>query len=578
MCGIGGAIGSALTPELRDRLIPALSESLAQRGPDHQGHHADEDVLFVHTRLSIIDLKTGDQPLFSDRCAIIANGEIYNYQRLTRDHALTSLKTHSDIEPILPLYEKHGAKAFDLVEGMYAVAIHDRQDGSVVLARDKFGIKPLYYAQLPGLVLFASTIKALLATGLVEPRPDWTHIRRMLDLSFGMGRDTQFEGIKRVLPGETIRIKDDRVETIGSSDFIEWGLDAEKPDADLDFLLHDAVKLHALSDVPIGLFMSSGVDSTTVSTCLADLGHTGLPHYTADFQVEGFANETPDARRFCEFNKGEFIPVEITRDMVRTAFPDLVGEMDDLNFDTSMIPQYFMAREARKDVKVILGGNGGDEVFAGYYRYSHYRIPFNAVSNFRRIPRFGGRLFRDGAKSGFHGELMSLLTPEYRERLDKLQQRQALDLLSYMPSFHLTTMDRQLMRWGVEGRTPLLHEQLALAGFFQPPGDKMQGKRTKAQLRDWLDAQPHDYKPEAKKKGFSVPISDLFMDREDEVRRYIYYNEGVAGLLKDGVRKAILDGGSMLSKQQLFVLFIFAVWFDVHFTRDISRYEMNFAA
>jgi asparagine synthase (glutamine-hydrolysing) len=248
-------------------VLKALTSALAHRGPDGAGHHVSDNVALAHTRLAIIDLTTGDQPLFAGCTALVANGEIYNYRELRRDQAL-ACATASDCEPPLHLYRREGVAFVQRLRGMYGMAIDDGAGRRLLLARDPFGIKPLYIAEIAGGIAFASEAQALIAAGLVAPRLHRPALHELLQLQFSTGAKTIFEGIRRVLPGETVTIVDGRIIARDR----QAALPAQGPETiseqaaltRLDEALMDSIDLHQRSDVPYGMFLSGGTDSAAV--------------------------------------------------------------------------------------------------------------------------------------------------------------------------------------------------------------------------------------------------------------------------------------------------------------------------
>lgn len=577
MCGIAGGVHLPLDHYAMSKLSLTFQEAMALRGPDGIGHFQAHNALMVHRRLAIMDRVGGKQPFEDDRYVLIGNGEIYNFKDLIKDHGLTHLPNQSDMAPILPLWHRFGSKAFDLLEGMYAFAIYDKIEQSLVLARDKFGIKPLYYAATEHGLIFASTINALLATNLIEPALNTKAIRHSAQLSFGLGGDTAFNAINRVQPGEVIRFQDNKSKVLTQNHSVKFAVEEGAPSTSLECALLDAVERYTQSEVPIGIFMSSGVDSTIISRALYLLGHRDIAHFTADLDLEGFTSEANGAERNCRINHGQFHRVRITAEDIISHLPDIVAQMDDLNFDPSMIPTYFLAREASKKVGVILGGNGGDEVFAGYGRYAYIHSPTNMEYGFRARARMANSMFRDQGGVSHHRALMSILKArEWPQKLDRLQRRQALDLLSFLPQFHLATFDRQLMRFSLEGRTPLLHEPLMRLGFLAPQHEKTRFGVTKKALRDWLHAQSPDFHSFARKRGFEMPIERVFIGREANVAAYLTDHPGLITLFQRSVIKDLMQRKGAQCSTLAMRFMILALWYDRVVMRSSERYEACF--
>ena len=370
MCGIAGLAMAPDAPPPPPTTLAALSQALAHRGPDGEGRTAAGRVALVQTRLAIIDLQTGGQPLFAGAASLVANGEVYNYRELSPG---LPLHTASDCEPPLHLWRRSGAAYAEQLRGMYAIAIHDRASRSLTLTRDRFGIKPLYTAATPGGLAFASEPQALLAAGLVRRDVRPAARDELLQMQFTTGADTIFPGIQRVLPGETLRVVDGqvvdrcRLEPLPPGPPEQIGEDAAL--ARLDAALEQSVDLHQRSDVPYGLFLSGGVDSAAVLALMARLNDAPVLAYTAGFDAPGAADERAHAAALARAVGARHETVVVTEAMAWAALPRIVAAMDDPAADYAIVPTWFLAQRARQDVKVVLSGEGGDEMFAGYGRY-----------------------------------------------------------------------------------------------------------------------------------------------------------------------------------------------------------------
>src|SRR3984957_474532 len=287
MCGIAGLILSSGAPPPDPAILSKLIDSLHHRGPDGTGHAVVGRVALVHNRLAIIDLVTGDQPLFSGPATLICNGEIYNYRELRAAMPGIAFATNSDCEPPLHLWLHDGADYAQQLRGMFAVAIHERAQRTVTLTRDPFGIKPLYTAQMPTGLAFASEPQALLAAGLVRREVRPAAREELLQLQFTTGTDTIFQGIQRVLPGETITCADGHILDRRRISWIPEGgpenITEDEALARLDRALEESVDLHQRSDVPYGMFLSGGIDRSTLITLMARLNQEPVRAYTAGF-------------------------------------------------------------------------------------------------------------------------------------------------------------------------------------------------------------------------------------------------------------------------------------------------------
>jgi asparagine synthase (glutamine-hydrolysing) len=382
MCGIAGlALRQGLTPD--PAILKAMLGALAHRGPDGEGVHIADNVGLIHNRLAIIDLATGDQPLFAGPATLIANGEVYNYIELRQAHALVCA-TGSDCEPPLHLYRRDGAEATALaMRGMYAMALHDRATRRLVLTRDPFGIKPMYLAEVEGGIAFASEPQALIAAGLVQPVVRAEARDELLQSQFTTGAETIFAGISRILPGETVVIADGAiVERHRRAALPEGGpvpMTEEEALSRLDAAFEDSVRLHQRSDVPYGLFLSGGIDSGAVLAMMARLNSQPVRAFTASFDVPGAADERAAAEAAAKAHGALHTTITVTEAEVWRELPKIVAAMDDPAADYAIIPTWFLARRARQDVKVVLSGEGGDELFGGYGRYRSAMRPLVAL-------------------------------------------------------------------------------------------------------------------------------------------------------------------------------------------------------
>ena len=530
MCGIAGL--SLATGSPSPATLGALTAALAHRGPEGEGHHAVGRCALVHTRLAFIDLQTGDQPLFSGPAALVANAEIYNARELSPG---MQLATGSDCEPPLHLWRQNGSTYAEPLRGMYAIAIHDRATRSLTLSRDPFGIKPLYTATIPGGLAFASEPQALLAAGLVERAVRPAARDELLQMQFTTGADTIFPGIQRVLPGETLRVVDGHVVDRHRLDALPAGppedIGEDVALARLDAAFTQSVDLHQRSDVPYGMFLSSGIDSSAVLAMMARLNDQPVLAFTAGFDVPGAADERSLAAEIAHSVGARHETLTVTEAMVWAELPRIVACMDDPAADYAIIPTWFLARRARQDVKAVLSGEGGDEIFAGYGRYrSAMRPSWRGGRSMRirgtfdrlKVLRAAAPAWRDGIASA---EVQSAVGGRTR-----LQVAQATDMVDWLPHDLLLKLDRCLMAHGVEGRTPFLDAGVAAAAFRLPDALKVQGGRGKWLLRRWLERTMPQAHPFARKQGFTVPVAAWIAGQGARLGPLVAAQPGVAAI------------------------------------------------
>ncbi|MFC7475450.1 asparagine synthase (glutamine-hydrolyzing) [Dankookia sp. GCM10030260] len=535
MCGLAGlALRQGLTPD--SATLEALTRALAHRGPDGAGHHVAGNVALAHTRLAIIDLVTGDQPLFAGAAALVANGEVYNYRELREANQLRCA-TGSDCEPPLHLWRRDGIGFAEGLRGMYAIALTDRAARQVVLARDPFGIKPLYTAEVPGGIAFASEPQALIAAGLVKPRVRAAALAELLQLQFTTGAETIFEGITRVLPGETIVVADGAIaERRRRAALPEGGpesIGAEAALARLDAALEESVALHQRSDVPYGMFLSGGIDSATVLAMMARLNDRPVLAFTAGFDVPGAADERAQAAALAASVGAKHVTVAVTEAMVWRELPRIVAAMDDPAADYAIIPTWFLAQRARQEVKVVLSGEGGDELFGGYGRYRAAMRPWWLGG---KAPRAHGSFDRvdvlRAPPTGWRDGIGAAETAAASAGRTRLQAAQALDIADWLPNDLLIKLDRCLMAHGIEGRTPLLDAGVAAAAFRLPDALKVQGHTGKWLLRQWLARHLPAAQPFAPKQGFTVPVGAWIERVGDRLGPLVAAQAGVAEIAR----------------------------------------------
>lgn len=510
MCGIAGIMRRGGAPADR-AIVQRMIDALAHRGPDGEGIHLQGAVALAHRRLSIIDLQTGDQP-FHDPAGntLIGNGEVYNYIELRADLAgQVTFTTTSDCEPPLHLFRRHGLAYADSLRGMYALAIA-AADGRLVLTRDPFGIKPLYYAEVAEGLIFASEPQALFASGWITPRLNPRARDELLQMQFTTGAETMFEGIFRVLPGETLVAADGRIlERNRRAALPEGGpesIDEAAALERLDQALADSVRVHCRSDVPYGLFLSGGIDSALVLSYMRDVHPGPVQCFTVGFDGAA-ADERAAARRVAEACGAEFNEVGFGARDFWALLPRVAVAMDDPAADYATLPTFLLAQTARQSLKVVLTGEGGDEIFGGYGRYRSVMRPWWLGGKVLRgkgtFARLGVLRNEDGAwRDGIATAEIHAAT----QGRSRLQIAQAVDCTDWLPHDLLTKLDRCLMRNGMEGRTPFLDPAVAAVGFRLPDTLKVRDGKGKWILRRLLEKRLPQADALGRKKGFTVPV------------------------------------------------------------------------
>ena len=570
MCGIAGIVLAPGAAPPAAPAVAALAQALAHRGPDGIGHSVVGRTALVHARLAIIDVAGGDQPLFAGPATLVANGEIYNDPTLRAGMPGVAFATLSDCEPPLHLWLRDGLAYPEALRGMFAIAIHDRAQRSVALTRDPFGIKPLYTATVPGGLAFASEPQALLAAGLVRRELRQAARRELLQMQFTTGAETIFQGISRVLPGETLRIADghvlERTRVAALPDGAPEPIAESEALARLDAALMDSVEAHCRSEVPYGMFLSGGIDSAAVLACMARRGGAGVLAFTAGFDVPAAADERALAATVARAAGARHETIEITEAMVLRHLPAIVAAMDDPAADYAIIPTWFLARHASQSVKVVLCGEGGDELFAGYGRYRSAMRPWWQGG---RVMRGRGTfdkldVLRD-TPVGWRDGLAASEGEAARPGRSRLQVAQATDVADWLPHDLLLKLDRCLMAHGVEGRTPFLDRAVAAAAFRLPDSMKVRDGRGKWLLRQWLATALPAAMPFAPKQGFTVPIGAWIARQGARLGPMVAASPGVAAIARPDRVAALFNAAN--GRREGFAawtLLFYALWHRAH--------------
>jgi len=564
MCGIAGIINFDPDRPVDVERLRRMRDVLRHRGPDGEGLWTEGPVGLAHRRLSIVDIAGGAQPMTTgdERAWIVFNGEIYNHPDLKPELEAGGhrYRTRSDTETILHIYKDAGEGCVDRLQGMFAFALWDRGRQQLLLARDRLGIKPLYYAATEQHLLFASEIKAILASGLVRPVLNHGVIPEYIATAFVAGSETFFYGVRKVMPGHTMTWS--RAEGLHKRRYWQLPGGGQRPSAvrtaaggcpppeELRGRLTDAVRSHLMSDVPIGLFLSGGIDSTGLAALMAPMVKEPIKTFSVGFP-EREGNELHYARLAARSIRSDHHEVVITGDDFFRELPRLIWHEDEPIAFPSSIPLYFVSALAREHVKVVLTGEGADELFGGYNRYrvtawnqklgGAYarvlpRFAREALSDaIARMPwparRYLGRtflalspdprsiFFENFAFFGKAARDMILSAPALRSRdpfeellqyfngssggiLDRMTHT---DLQTYLVEL-LMKQDQMSMAASVESRVPFLDHKFVEYVVSLPAESKVRGWRTKVILREALrDLIPAQIRTR-RKMGFPVPV------------------------------------------------------------------------
>jgi len=568
MCGIAGFVDSsaALDVEHARALVHRMCDAIRHRGPDDEGLFVDGSAALGMRRLSIIDLATGHQPIHNeDRTVwIVFNGEIYNYRDLRSEleRAGHRFYTHTDTETIVHAYEQWGTGAIERLRGMFGLAIWDARSRSLLLARDRIGIKPLHYACIGDRLYFGSEIKSILCGPEVPRALDLDALDHYLSFLYTPGDRSIFQGIDKLPPGHWLHWQDGRVTveqywTLPEDD--SFAGSEQDAVAALRARLTDAVRSHLVSDVPLGAFLSGGIDSSLVVGLMAQTSGATVKTFSIGFDEPAF-DELAHARRVAEHFGTEHHEFIVKPDGV-AILDDLVQHFDEPFADSSAIPTWYVSRMARQHVTVVLSGDGGDELFGGYDRYvPHPRVvAFDRYSptalrrvaalaaerlphgmrgrNFlRHVGRDDRGRYLDAIRFFAQDEKPALLSadvrralrgpdPEFRlagrfapyAHLSWPSQMMRFDAQTYLPEDVLTKVDRMSMAHSIESRVPLLDNDVLQFAFTLPASFKIKDGRRKHILKEVAATLlPRDIL-DRRKQGFGVPLGVWFRGRLREL-------------------------------------------------------------
>lgn len=571
MCGIAGLMTTNGSEPDRG-VLAKLGESLIHRGPDGVRKHIVQNIGFVHTRLSIIDIENGWQPLFNSAGrSLIANGEIYNYLELRETISAPIIRSKSDCEIPLHLSCDLEEKYVDSLRGMYAIAIHDPQNKRLLLSRDPFGIKPLYYIEGKNHFAFASEPQAIISAGLARPEINRFSLQELLQLQFTTGTKTIYKGISRLLPGESVHVTDGKVikktkqEALPDTPIEE--IDEKTALIKLDNVLERSVELHQRSDVPYGMFLSGGVDSSILLALMSRLNDQPVTAFTVGFSDSGAQDERETAKALALATGARHVEIEFGEEDFWELLPKVAGIMDDPVADYAILPTYKLGKAASDyELKVILTGEGGDEFFAGYGRYRSAIRPwwFGGPRQMRKHGHFENTNFLSMDLSEWRSGILSQEHRYQSSGFTKLQTAQAIDINSWLPNDLLLKLDRCLMAHGVEGRTPFLDREVCKFAFGLPDKLKIRGKKGKYILRRWLKEYFPLARPFSRKRGFTVPIEHWIFNRGSKLGQLVAIQPGILEIAHKKEIENLFKNGEKRFAFSAWVLLFYALWHRRH--------------
>jgi asparagine synthase (glutamine-hydrolysing) len=627
MCGICGVVYSDREQQVERNKLKKMCDVITHRGPDDEGFYVNQHVGLGMRRLSIIDLSTGKQPISNEdgQIWIVFNGEIYNHKevRAELESKGHQFKTKTDTEAIVHAYEEYGDSCVQKLNGMFAFAIWDNRNHTLFLARDRIGIKPLYYFFDKNRLIFGSEIKSILQAGDIPKRIDLQALDHFLTFEFIPAPLSIFQDIKKLPPGHTLKLKNNEiwVRSYWDVELRQNGKEPAQIKQNLRELLQDAIKIRLMSDVPLGAFLSGGVDSSIIVALMAQVMEEPVKTFSIGFEDSTY-NELKYARMIADKFKTEHHEFIIKPDAVELA-DNLVKFLDEPFGDFSIFPTYLVSKIAREYVTVVLSGDGGDELFAGYDSYIADKIAKKYCSRLPKQFRNGlltkffdtippsskkkglvnrAKRFVEGMKLPedlHHTRWMIFLQQQEKKMLynndiksgmqefdpfkftrsyfanvaynrnDEINKQMYVDLKMYLVDNILVKVDRMSMATSLEARVPYLDYRFVEFAATIPGEYKMQGLKTKVILKQAMEELLPDEILYRGKEGFSIPIKNwlkkelkpLMTDTlaPEKLKREGFFNP-------DYVQKLIKQhlNGTENHSHRLWALIIFGRWYDLY--------------
>ena len=577
MCGIAGIVATDRLDHEAAARATRMRDVIAHRGPDEAGLHVDGIAALAHRRLSIVDLSTGQQPLSNEDGSVwvIFNGEIYNHAEVRAELQAHghSYRTRSDTETIVHAYEQWGDSCVHRFRGMFAFAIWDAPKRRLLLVRDRLGIKPLYWARSGDTLLFGSEIKSILAGEMIEPQPNYAVLPEVLSTRYTSGSDTLFKQIYKLLPGHLLVFERGEIRIrqywdLPARSAESLALDQQERSASLSSertpvarfreLLEESVRLRLMSDVPLGMFLSGGIDSSAIAAIMARMIDRPLQTFSVAFKNRAF-NELEYAREVARVIHADSHEITIDDRDFFGALPKLVWHEDEPIAHPSSVPLYFVSKLAREHVTVVLTGEGSDELLAGYGKYPRAAFNWRAGTIYerllpqalrttvargvlphlpRRLARYANRsflamdrspeaMFFDNFAAIRLADQQRLLAPEFAAAATRQQAYASslsyfntlngsstlldrllyADIKTYLVEL-LMKQDQMSMATSIESRVPFLDHKLVEYAATLPDAWKLQGWTTKRVLREAMKGLLPESILNRPKMGFPVPFAD----------------------------------------------------------------------
>lgn len=622
MCGINGLIDfhCKYSAVQKTAIVHKMNEAIVYRGPDHEGMYVEELVAMGMRRLAIIDLSTGNQPIFNEdhSISIVFNGEIYNFRDL-REELIElghTFKTLTDTEVIVHGYEEYGSGIFSKLDGMFAISIYDNILKKVILARDRIGEKPLYYYKNSHILVFGSELKSLMTTGWVPKTINKLALNQYFQLTYIPSPLSIYKDVYKIMPGSYMEIHMDG--TINDNAY--WSLKLENEplagvsqkelQKELYSLMVQSVKERMVSDVPIGVFLSGGIDSTIITALMSRISPKPVNTYTIGFDEKEY-DERSRAKLIADLYKTNHHEYVLNYSHALPVLNQLLEQMDEPFADSSVLPTYFISQFAKRDVKVILTGDAGDELFLGYNKY----LILYYKNLYRKIPRLirkhviehlvrsipdttvitrklnkvisyadleGFDLWKNLMSNAFKENELELLFKEgyYQknslkpiehlyedtDETNELQKVQLVDMQILLEGDMLTKIDRMSMLNSLEVRTPMLSKNIIRFARSLQPEYKLSKKKSKKILKDAFSPIFPKGFHKLPKSGFSVPVDYWFrnelkaeleatLSQEFIIEQGIFNYHYIQLILNEHFTK------KRNRKSELWALFVFQKWY-----------------
>jgi asparagine synthase (glutamine-hydrolysing) len=637
MCGICGKLEFDPEAKVAPNLVKRMADAIVHRGPDDDGYYFDGQIGLGFRRLSIIDLSGGHQPLANEDGSIwiVFNGEIYNYQELralliAKGHVF---KTQSDTEVIVHLYEQYGRDCVEKLRGMFAFAIWDSTRKCLFLARDRVGIKPLYYYLGDNFISFASEMKAILTDPKVQREIDPAMIDRFLTYYYVPGSTTLLRNFFKLEPGHWLAVQDGRIQSQSY-----WDLEfqpaegdsksAEDMEAELIGLLDHTVHLHMISDVPVGFLLSGGVDSTAMLSMASKKTDKPISSYTIGFSHPGMVDERPFARMAADRFGSEHHEISITAKEFASFLPEYVWYMEEPVCEPASVSLYYISKLARQYVKVLISGEGGDEAFAGYHNYlymlwlesvkrmlgplrrtaSQSMEIIGGIANLRVLKKYAPLMnasldeyYLSRTSSPFqyfNRNPFAFYSDEIARRVDKfrsvevtrnfisrcsgngpLEKMQYVDTKTWLPDDLLIKADRMTMANSIELRVPFLDHKVLEYAATLPAKQKVRGLEMKYLLKKALAKYVPAEILKRRKEGFVNPAANwLAHDLKDVVGDILLDSKTVSrGYFKRDVIEALIHRNLRPRRYtaEIFSLVVLELWHRTFFDQQETPVKMK---